>query len=86
MERVTLRLPESEVRRIETLVECGYSPNRSDAIREFVSRYVDEAGEKPEVVDSIANAYIEDRVSFDELAEVVGAERAKRIDEKTDSD
>jgi len=79
-----MRLPESDVKKLELLVECGYSPNRSEGIRDAVSKYVEEAGEEPEIVDGLANAYLEDRISFDELEEMVGTERAKQIDEKTD--
>ncbi len=42
MERVTLRIPEQQVRAVEALVEEGEFPNRSEAIRAAVRTMVTE--------------------------------------------
>lgn len=42
MERVTLRIPEQQVRAIEALVDDGEFPNRSEAIRAAVRSMVTE--------------------------------------------
>ncbi|MDY7083239.1 MAG: ribbon-helix-helix domain-containing protein [Halobacteria archaeon] len=42
MERVTLRIPEQQVRAIEALVDEGEFPNRSEAIRSAVRTMVTE--------------------------------------------
>lgn len=42
MERVTLRIPEQQVRAIEALVDEGEFPNRSEAIRAAVRTMVSE--------------------------------------------
>lgn len=36
MERVTLRIPETQIDEVEQLVESGQFPNRSEAIRAAV--------------------------------------------------
>jgi len=47
MERVTLRLPESEVKGLEILAEAGCHPNRSEGIREAVSEYINGVADNP---------------------------------------
>jgi Arc/MetJ-type ribon-helix-helix transcriptional regulator len=42
MERVTLRIPEQQVKAVEALVEEGEFPNRSEAIRAAVRTMVNE--------------------------------------------
>jgi len=42
MERVTLRIPEQQVKAVEALVEEGEFPNRSEAIRAAVRTMVTE--------------------------------------------
>ena len=42
MERVTLRIPEQQIERVEQLVERGEYPNRSEAIRSAVRELVDD--------------------------------------------
>ncbi len=42
MERVTVRLPERQLRGVEGLVEEGEFPNRSEAIRAAIRELVDE--------------------------------------------
>jgi len=79
MERVTLRLPESEVKGLEILAEAGCHPNRSEGIREAVSEYINGVADNPEAVDALANMYLEERISFDRLADFVGVEEARRI-------
>jgi len=52
MERVTLRIPEEQVRAVETLVEEGEFPNRSEAIRAAVRTMVTEKDGKEKLKES----------------------------------
>lgn len=42
MDRVTLRIPEQQIDEVEELVEAGRYPNRSEAIRTAVRKFVTE--------------------------------------------
>ena len=48
MERVTLRIPEQQIDRVEQLVETGEFPNRSEAIRSAVRELINEKEHKLE--------------------------------------
>lgn len=52
MERVTLRIPEEQVRAVETLVEEGEFPNRSEAIRAAVRTMVTEKDGKEKLKEN----------------------------------
>lgn len=83
MERVTLRLPEEDVKKLESLVSVGPLPNRSEGIREAVSEYINKTHDDPEAVDAFANAYLEDKIDYDQLAEFIGKEKAREICDKS---
>lgn len=42
MQRVTLRVPERQVEEVERMVEDGYFPNRSEAIRTAIRDMLEE--------------------------------------------
>ena len=44
MERVTLRIPEQQIKEVERMVETGQFPNRSEAIRSAVRDMLNEQG------------------------------------------
>lgn len=46
MQRVTLRLPEQQMKMIETLVEFGEFPSVSEAIRAAIRDMIDQRSEK----------------------------------------
>ncbi|MFB6105689.1 MAG: ribbon-helix-helix domain-containing protein [Halobacteriaceae archaeon] len=45
MERVTLRIPKQQIEEVETMVEHGTFPNRSEAIRSAVREMINEQRE-----------------------------------------
>lgn len=45
MRRVTLRIPEQQIEKVEALVDAGEFPNRSEAIRAGIRELLDESYE-----------------------------------------
>lgn len=54
MERATIRVPEQQLDRVETLVEAGNYPNRSEAIRAAIRQLLED--EYPETEQRFAYA------------------------------
>ena len=46
MKRITLRLPEQQLKMIDMLVEFGEFPSASEAIRTAIRDFIDQRGEK----------------------------------------
>ncbi len=46
MQRITLRLPEQQLKMINMLVECGDFPTASEAFRTAIREFVDNRSEK----------------------------------------
>ncbi len=46
MQRITIRLPEQQVKMINWLVECGEFPSTSEAIRTAIRDLIDQRSEK----------------------------------------
>jgi len=84
MERVTLRLPEEQVRRLEMLVQAGYNPNRAEGVRDAINVYLDEIPRDEEGVDLLVNAYLEGDLPFGELADVYWRRKGTRDKRKAE--
>jgi len=48
MERVTLRIPKQQIEEVESMVDTGEFPNRSEAIRSAVREMINEQAEDRE--------------------------------------
>lgn len=46
MQRITIRLPEQQLKMIDWLVECGEFPSASEAIRTAIRDMIDQRSEK----------------------------------------
>ena len=73
--RVQFRAPQSLVDRADSLAEV-LDTDRTDVLIDALRDYLREAAHDDEVKQEIADAYYDDRITFDELADLVGHEEA----------
>ncbi|MCX2819775.1 hypothetical protein EGH25_10485 [Haladaptatus sp. F3-133] len=73
--RVQFRAPRSLVDRADSLAEV-LDTDRTDVLIDALRDYLREAAHDDKVKQEIADAYYDDRITFDELADLVGHEEA----------
>lgn len=73
--RVHFRAPERLIERADVLA-VAEDKNRTDVLVDALREYLAEASDEEYVRQAIANAYYEDRLTFDQVKAIVGTEAA----------
>jgi predicted transcriptional regulator len=73
--RVQFRAPQSLVDRADSLAEV-LDTDRTEILIDALRKYLRDTAHDDELKQEIADAYYDDRISFDELADLVGHEEA----------
>lgn len=76
--RVHFRAPERLIEQADILASAE-DKNRSDVLVDALREYLAEAGDEERIQQTIANAYYEDRLSFEQMQAIVGMESAQNF-------
>lgn len=76
--RVHFRAPERLIEQADVLA-VAEEKNRTDILVDALREYLAEASDEERVRQAIANAYYEDRLTFEQVKAIVGAEAAQNF-------
>jgi hypothetical protein len=76
--RVHFNSPADLVERLDAVAEL-FDRDRTDVLIEAIREYVQETAETEEFQRLVAERYYDDRLAFDEVKQLVGAETAQRF-------
>ena len=76
--RVHFRAPEGLIEQADALATAE-GKNRTDVLVEALRAYLAEASDDERVQQTIANAYYEDRLEFEQVKTIVGVETAQNF-------
>lgn len=75
---MTVRIESEWKKRIEKLA-AEKKETKSDLIREALTEYIQRREERREIERTVAKKFASGKISFEELARIVGYERARKI-------
>lgn len=76
--RVHFRAPERLIEQADALA-VAEGKNRTDVLVEALREYLADASDEERVQQSIANAYYEDRLDYEQVKSIVGVETAQNF-------
>lgn len=76
--RVHFRAPERLIEQADVLA-AAEDKTRTDVLVDALREYLAEAGDEERIQQTIANAYYEDRLSFEQVKAIVGMESAQNF-------
>lgn len=76
--RVHFRAPERLIEQADALA-VAEDKNRTDVLVDALREYLAEASDEERVQQAIANAYYEERLSFEQVTAIVGTETAQNF-------
>lgn len=76
--RVHFRAPERLIEQADVLA-VAEEKNRTDVLVDALRAYLEEARDEEHVRQAIANAYYEDRLTFEQIKAIVGTEAAQNF-------
>lgn len=76
--RVHFRAPERLIEQADVLA-IAEDKNRTDVLVDALREYLAEASDEERVQQAIANAYYENRLTFDQMKAIVGTETAQNF-------
>jgi metal-responsive CopG/Arc/MetJ family transcriptional regulator len=76
--RVHFRAPERLIEQADALA-VAEDKNRTDVLVDALRMYLAEASDEERVQQAIANAYYEERLSFEQVTAIVGTETAQNF-------
>ncbi|KXB00442.1 hypothetical protein AKJ42_00710 [candidate division MSBL1 archaeon SCGC-AAA261C02] len=77
-EALTVRIEPEWKKKIEKLA-AEERETKSDVIREALIEYIQRREEREEIERTVANKFASEEISFEELARIVGYDKARRI-------
>ena len=76
--RVNFRLPEELVTQADVAAEVT-SKNRTEILVEALRQYLEEKGSKESFREAVVELYLDDRLEFEKLAEIIGRQDAEAV-------
>jgi len=76
--RVNFRLPEELIEKADVAAQITHK-NRTEILKDALQAYLDEVEDDEAFREAVVDLYLDDRISFDVLAEFLGTQDAESV-------
>jgi len=76
--RVNFRLPEELIEKADVAAEVTHK-NRTEILKDALQAYLDDVEDDEAFREAVVDLYLDDRISFDVLAEFLGTQDAESV-------
>jgi len=76
--RVNFRLPEELIEKADVAAQITHK-NRTEILKDALQAYLDEGEDDEAFREAVVDLYLDDRISFDVLAEFLGTQDAESV-------